>query len=106
MLFLATYETAIENLDAAIIGTTAVSRHRTHLVLVVPNFCAGLGVEGVNMTERRRDIHDAVQDNGRSLKRFLDVGLENPRDVQVLHIVTVDVPRGVKARLGVIGVGQ
>jgi len=34
-----------ENLDTAIIGTTAIVRHRTHLVLVVPNFCAGLSVD-------------------------------------------------------------
>ncbi len=49
-----------EHLDTAVIGTTAIGRHRSHLVLVVPNFCASLRVEGVNMTERRRHIHDAV----------------------------------------------
>src|SRR5882757_4048634 len=88
-----------ENLDAAVIWTTAVSRHGSHLVLVVPDFCTGLGVKCINMAKRSRHIHDAIYDDGRSLKRFLDLGLKNPRNVEVLDIITPDLPGRMKARL-------
>ena len=95
-----------ENLDAAIVGTAAVRRHQSHLVIVVPELRAGFRVERIDMAERGRHIHDAVDDDGRSLQRFLDVGLENPGDVQVLDVAAIDLSRGMKARLGIIAVGQ
>ena len=95
-----------ENLDPAIVGTAAVGRDRSHLVIIVPELHAGLGVERVDMAERRRHIHDAIDDDRRSLQRFLDVGLEDPGDVQVLHVVAVDLFGRIKARLGIVAVGQ
>ena len=79
-----------ENLDAAIVGTAAIGRYRPHLVTVVPELRAGLGVKRVDMAERRRHKHDAVDDDRRSLQQFLDVGLEDPGDVQVLYVVAID----------------
>jgi hypothetical protein len=64
-----------ENLDAAIVRNAAIGSDRAHLVSVVPELDTGLSVERVDVT--RRDIHDAVDDDGRRLQRFLDVGLEN-----------------------------
>ena len=58
------------------------------------------------MAERGRHIHHAVDDDRRGLQRFLDVGLEDPGDVQVLDVVAIDLLGGIKARLGVIAVGQ
>src|ERR1035437_3811999 len=89
-----------ENLDAAIVWTTAVSRYWSHLVIIVPELYARFGVKRINMAERRRHIHDAIDDNRRSLKRFLDVRLEDPGDVQILHVVAPDLPGRMKARLG------
>src|ERR1700761_1085420 len=58
------------------------------------------------MTERRRHVHDSVDDDRRSLERFLDVGLEDPCDVQPLDVVAVDLLGGIKTCLGVVTVGQ
>ena len=95
-----------ENLDAAIVGTAAISRDRSHLVIIVPELLAGLGVKRIDMAERRRHIHDAIDDDRRSLQRFLDIGLEDPGDMQVLHVVAVDLFGRIKARLRIIAVGQ
>src|SRR3979411_2723229 len=51
------------------------------------------------MAERRRHIPGAGDNDGRSLQRFLDVRLEDPRDVQVLYVVALDLSGGMKARL-------
>ena len=40
-----------ENLDAAIVGTAAVSRDQSHLVIIVPELLAGFGVERIDMAE-------------------------------------------------------
>ncbi len=95
-----------ENLDAAIVGTAAVGRDRSHLVIIVPELHAGLGVERVDMAERRRHIHHAIDDDRRSLQQFLDVGLEDPCDVQILDVVAVDLLGRIKAGLGIVAVGQ
>ena len=58
------------------------------------------------MAERGRDKHHAVNDDRRCLERFLDVGLEDPGDVQVLYIVAADLLARIEARLGIIAVGE
>ncbi len=75
-------------------------------MIIVPELCAGFSVERIDMAERRRHIHDAVDDDRRSLQRFLDIGLENPRDVQIFHILAQDLPGRMKACLCIIAVGQ
>src|ERR1700738_1015662 len=58
------------------------------------------------MAERRRPIHDAGDNDGRSLQRFLDVRLENPRDVHVLYVDALDLSGGMKTSLVLISVCQ
>ncbi len=95
-----------ENLDAAVVGTAAVSRYRSHLVIIVPELYAGFCIKRIDMAERRRHIHDAVDDDRRRLQRFLDIGLEDPGDVQALYGVAVDLLGRMKSRLGIIAIGQ
>lgn len=95
-----------QHLDAAIVWTAAIDGDRSHLVIVVPELPAGLGIERIDVTERRRHEHDAINDDRRSLERFLDVGLEDPGDVQVLDVAACDLLGRIKTRLGVIAVGQ
>jgi hypothetical protein len=75
-------------------------------VIIVPEHFARLGVERIDVAERRCHKHDPVDHDWRRFQGFLDVGLENPCDVQVLHVVPVDLLCGVKARLGIVAVGQ
>src|SRR6185437_368164 len=91
--------------DAAVVGAAAIGRDRTHLVLVFPDFLAGLGVERVDVVEGGRDIHHAIGDDRRSLHRIHDVGLENPGDVQAPDVARIDLAGGIEAVLPVIGVG-
>src|SRR6266436_3401660 len=72
----------------------------------MPELGAGLGVERIDVAERRRHIHDAVDNNRRSLQRLLDVGLENPRDVKVLDVTALNLSGRMKARLRIIAVRQ
>ena len=96
----------VENLDAAIVGAAAKGRDRSHLVSVVPELLAGLGVKRVDMAERRRHVHHAIDDDRRRLEQFLDVGLENPGDTQTLDVVAIDLLGGIETCLGVIAVGE
>ncbi len=96
----------VKNLDAAIVRAAAENRDRPHLVIVVPELLAGLGVKRVDMAERGRHIHHAIDDDRRRLERFLDVGLEDPGDMQALDVVAIDLLGGIKTRLGVIAVGE
>ena len=95
----------IKNLNAAIVRTAAINRNRSHLVCVVPELLACLGIKCVDMAERGRDKHHTVNDDRRCFERLLDVGLEDPGDVQVLHVVAADLLARIEARLGVIAVG-
>jgi hypothetical protein len=72
----------------------------------VPELYAGFSVKRIDVAERRRHKHDSIDNDGRSLQRFLDVRLEDPRDVQVLYVVAPDLSGGMKARLGIISVCQ
>jgi hypothetical protein len=58
------------------------------------------------MAERGRHIHDTVDHDRGSLKRLLDVGLEDPGDMQFLDIDTSDLLGRVEARLRKLAVGQ
>ena len=53
----------VGNCDAAVVGAAAIGRDRTHLVLVVPVHFAGLRVERVDVAERGRGVHHAVDDD-------------------------------------------
>jgi hypothetical protein len=53
----------VENLDAAIVRPAAEGRDRPHLVIVVPELLAGLGIKRVDMAERGRDEHYAIDDD-------------------------------------------
>jgi hypothetical protein len=71
----------------------------------VPELLAGTGVEGVDVVERCRDIHDAVHDNRRCFHRLLDFGLEQPGRTELHHITGVDLPVRVIAGLLVVAIG-
>ncbi len=74
-------------------------------MLVVPDLLAGLGVQRVDVIERRGGVHDAVDHDGRGLHGFHHFGLENPRGPKLLNVGNVDLAIGVIARLLVIAVG-
>ena len=91
--------------DAAIVRAAAIGRDRTHLVLVFPHLLARLGVERIDVVERGRDIHHAVDDDRRSLHRIENVGLEYPGDMQALDVARGDLLGGMEARLRVVSIG-
>ena len=74
-------------------------------MLVVPQFGAGLGVERIDVAERRRHEHDAVDDDRRRLHRFLDFGLEHPGWMQPPDVDGIDLGVGIVAVLLIIAVG-
>ena len=92
--------------DAAIVGTAAIGRDGSHLVLVVPELFAGLGVEGIDVIERRGDVHHAVDDDRRRLQRLFHFSLENPCGTKLADIGLVDLFFRVEAGLLVIAVGM
>ena len=91
--------------NAAIVGAAAEGRDRTELGLEVPDLLAGLGVNSVNVAERRGHIHHAIDDDRRGLERLLDLGGEDPSRMQMRHIVAVDLIIRVEPGLLVIAVG-
>ena len=70
----------------------------------MPEFGAGLGIERVDMAERCRREHRAVDNDRRRLHRFPHLGLENPGRTQFGDVAGVDLLARVKARLRVIAV--
>ena len=74
-------------------------------MLVVPVLLAGLGVERIDVIERGRHVHDAVDDDRRRLQRLLHFRLENPGRMQLADIRGVDLLAGEVARLIVVAVG-
>ena len=92
--------------DAAIVRAAAIGRDGSHLVLVVPVLLAGLGVDGINVIKRRRDVHHAVDHDRRRLERFLQFRLEDPGRMKLVHIRRVDLLAGKIARLIVIAIGM
>jgi hypothetical protein len=91
--------------DAAIVRSAAEGRDRAQLGLVMPDFRAGLGVERIDVAIGRRDVHDAVNNDRRRLERFLDLGGEDPRWMQVRDVATVDLGVRIEPGLLVIAVG-
>ena len=91
--------------DAAVVGAAAIGRDRTHGVLVVPIFLARLGVDRIDVVERRGDVHHAVDDDRRRLHRFLHFGLEDPGGVKLADVGCVDLLAREIAGLIVIAVG-
>ena len=91
--------------DAAVVRAAAIGRDRPHVVLVVPQLLAGLGVERVDVAERRGDVHHAVDDDRRGFHQLLDLGLENPGRMQPLHVGAVDLVLGIETLLIIIAVG-
>ena len=63
---------------------------RPELVLVVPVFLARRRVDRVDVIERRRQEHDAVDDDRRGLHRLQHRGLEDERGRQLADVVGVD----------------
>jgi hypothetical protein len=71
----------------------------------MPNLRSGLGVERVNVAERRGDVHDAVDDDRRRLERLFDLGGEDPGRMQMRDVAAVDLRVRIEARLIVVAVG-
>jgi len=71
----------------------------------VPQLLARAGVEGIEIVEGGRHIHDAVHDDRRGLHGFHDIRLEDPGRPQLLHVGNVDLARRKVARLIVVAVG-
>ncbi len=92
--------------DAAIVVAAAHGDDRAELVLVVPELLARRRVDRVEMVERRRQIHDAVDDDGRGFHRFQHRGLEHERGLQLADVAGGDLGSGVVARLVVAAVGM
>ncbi len=90
--------------DAAIVRAAAIGRDRPHLVRVGPELLAGPGVQREHMIERGRDIHHAIDHDRRSFHRVDDVGLEDPGRPKLADVASVDLPRRIVTRLGVIAV--
>ena len=74
-------------------------------MLVVPIFLAGLGVERVDVVERRGDVHHAVDHDRRRLHRLLHLGLEDPGGMKLADIRRVDLLAGKIPGLIVVAVG-
>ena len=75
-------------------------------MLVVPVLLAGLGVQRIDMVERGRDVHDAVDDDRRRLQRLLHFRLEDPGGVKLADIGGVDLLAREISGLIVIAVGM
>ena len=91
--------------DAAVVRAAADGGYRAELGLVMPNLRSGLGVERVNVAERRGDVHDAVDDDRRRLERLFDLGGEDPGRMQMRDVAAVDLRVRIETRLIVVGVG-
>jgi hypothetical protein len=63
-------------------------------VLVVPILLAGLGIERIDVVERRGDVHHAVDDDRRRLERLLHLGLEDPGGMKLADVRSVDLLAG------------
>jgi hypothetical protein len=74
-------------------------------MLVVPQLFPGLGIERIDVIERGRDVHHAVDHDRGGLQRFLDLGLEDPGCVQLLHVRGIDLAVRIEALLGIVAVG-
>ena len=74
-------------------------------MLVVPILLAGLGVQRVDVVERRCDVHYAVDDDRRRFLRFLHLGLEDPGGMQLANIGSIDLLARIEAGLIVVPVG-
>ena len=94
------------NGDAAIVGAAAECRDGAELGLEVPDLLAGLGVERVDVTERRGCVHDPVDDDRRGLQQLLDFGGEDPRRMEMRDVLTVDLIVWIEPGLLVIAVGR
>ncbi len=95
----------VEDRDAAIVRAATESGHRAELRLEVPDFLAGLGVEGIDVAVRGGDVHHAVDHDRRRLERLLDLGLEDPGRMHPPDVAAVDLPVRVEAGLLVVSVG-
>ncbi len=90
--------------DAAVVVAAADRDDRAELVLVVPEFLAGHGVDRVDVVERRRQEHHAIDDDGRGFHRLQHGGLEDERRLHLADVSGVDLAPGVVARLIVAAV--
>ena len=84
--------------DAAIVVAAADRHDRAELVLVMPELLSGRRVDRVDVIERRRQEHDAVDHDGRRLHRFQDRRLEHERGLQLADVAGIDLGAGVIAR--------
>ena len=97
-------EHAAVDRDAAVVVAAAHRHDRSQLVLVVPEFLAGLRVDRVHVVERRRKEHHAVDHDRRGLHRLEHGGLEDERGRELRDVSGVDLRAGVVARLLVAAV--
>ena len=76
--------------DAAVVVAAADGDDRPQLVLVVPELLARRRVDRVDVVERRRQEHDAVDDDRRGFHRLEHRGLEHERGLQLADVAGVD----------------
>jgi hypothetical protein len=75
-------------------------------VFVVPILLARLGIERIDVVESSRHIHDAMRNDRRCRKHFLDLGLKNPGGAEFAHIRRVDLLAQEISGLMVVAVGM
>ena len=73
-------------------------------MLVVPELLAGLGIDRIDVAERSRDEHHAIDDDRRGLQGLAHVRLKHPRNVELVHVACVDLLGGMEALLVVIAI--
>jgi hypothetical protein len=88
--------------EAAVDGVAAKGQVFRQRLLIVPELRAGLAVDGVGVIPRRRDVHDAVDDQRGAFKAVEDSGLEAPDGDQLVDVLLVDLGQRAVA-LGVVG---
>jgi hypothetical protein len=72
----------------------------------MPKLGASLGVERVDVAERGGDVHHTADDDRRSLERFLDLRLKNPRGMKLGDVGDVDLAVRIEPRLREIAIGK
>ena len=72
----------------------------------MPKFLARPRIKRIDMVERRREIHHAIDDDRRGFHRVLHFGLEYPGRAKIGDIADIDLLVRVVARLRVIAIRQ
>ncbi len=70
--------------------------------VIGPDFLARAYVDCVHHAPRRRDIHDAVDDERRRLDATHRFEIVGPREAEILHVVGIDLAQLAEAGFGII----